>query len=365
MRNTIVATAVVVLLMTELVGCKSTPKMPWSRTAATSDIEAAAVAHSAPALPADIAKQAEALAASTPSINLTSPQTTPQMSASQAPAYSLAPAYSPAAAALAAAAPATPSAYPSTGASSYSASASPYSAAPAQNIAATPPSVPPAYQSTDQSADLGAFDKPYDPNAVPPAKTAVAATTTPMTPKASTDRYGMNTMASTVPANGGSTIPSVEKTPASTSGRYESGNRYGNVEAVVTTPTPKTTPKITLPAPVEAVVSTALASTNSAAPSTTKATPTTTPAAIVDRYAAGNTFMPTTPSEPKTSPATVTPTQVVASASVYRPGGTTSYAGTLGQAVTEIATRTKPAEQAPGVSTPTTTAEPSQAPRYR
>ena len=372
MRNTIVASTVAPLLMVGLmagfVGCKSTPKMPWNRTAATADVESAAVAHSAPALPADIAKQAEALAASTPSIDLTAPQ------------ISTAPAYTPPKASLATT-PTLPTtsaaalmashgsstktssgAYPTTGASPYTTTPTPKT--PAATLAAATPNVPPAYQSTDKSANLGTVNMPYNPAAVPPAKTiASTASTAPTasTPSTGTDRYGSKpastTIASAAPALNKATAP-VVKTAAVP--EFSGSSRYGRYGIGRTTPT--------APAKVD------LAATQPVAPSKAPAynpTATATPAkATGDRYATTNNAAPSvmlsTPAPAITMPASVA--HAVASTSVYRPGGTTSYAGlAAGQPAAEIATRPKPpaAAQTPSVTTPGAVSESLQAPRYR
>jgi len=369
MRNTIVATIATVFLMTGFVGCKSAPKMPWSRTAATSDVESATLAHSAPALPADIAKQAETLAATTPSIDLTAPPSSGLASSGlassgQAAPYSAAPAYPPAAASLAATSTpthgsgtkTTPSAYPSTGASSYA-------TAPTSTVAATTPSVPPAYQAADKSANLGAIDMPYNPNAVPPAKNV--ASTTPVTPTVGAGRYGTNPVVSSVPAYGSannSPITTAALPQNNSSGRY---GRYESSQNVAAAPTATPT------APSAANMN--LASTHSVTPSTTNAASVygTNPAANVrgDRYAAIHTVTPTVKQD--TAPTITTPAvsaPVVASVPGYRPGGTTSYARlAAGQPVAKIASRPNPADapQVPNVAAPGMTPEPSQAPRYR
>ncbi len=378
MRNTIVASITVpflmIGLMTGFVGCKMAPKMPWSKTAATADVETATLAHSAPALPADIAKQAEALAATTPSIDLTAPQSTGGLaSGGQAAPYSTAPAYSPTTASLAATstpslgsgAKTAPTAYPSTGASSYS-------TAPAPTTVATTPSVPPAYQVADQSANLGAVDMPYNPNAVPPAKT-VASTAT-VTPTVGANRYGASPVANSAPAYGGANT-----SPNTTAAvpQYSGSGRYGRYESSQNATTSPATP----------ASSVNLASTGSAAPSTTSvppvygaprhsipaAIPAARPAAQVsgDRYAAINNA-PTAPSVTQNTPPlnSVTPTvsaPSVANAPAYRPGGTTSYARlATRQPVAEIATRPNPVDtQVPNVAAPSSTPNPTQAPRYR
>ena len=391
MRNTIVATAVAPFLMIGLMagflGCKSAPKMPWSRTAATADVESAAIAHAAPALPADVAKQAESLAAAAPAINLTAPAIA--STGGQAAPYSAAPAYTPAKMNLAATTPslgsgslgsgakAAPAAYPSTGASPYSTTPTPKTPAlPAQIAAAIPRNVPPAFRSTDKSANLGSVSMPYNPSAVPPAKrVAVAAS---VTPKVSSDRYGTSTVASnvtksansvanriasTAPAFGRAAVPPVETASlpqVSGSSRY---GRYG---------IGRNTTAATITSAAQAAKEKLAAASQAPTYNAPKATSLVTSPANVrgDRYAA---ITPTAPSVTQNTPmvtipalpaqAITTPTApAVAVASVYRPGGTTSYQGlAAGQAVAEIASRPK----APSTTTPVNTLVPSQGPRYR
>ena len=373
MRKTIVATVAVALVMTTgLVGCKTAPKMPWSKTAATTDTETSTLAHSAPALPADIAKEAEGLAAATPAIEMSAPATA-STGGSAAP-YSAAPAYSATTSTLASNATApsptkatTATPYPTTGASPYStsppATKSPY--------AATPPTPQSTLPSSDKVADLGGFVKPYNPNAVPPAKAVAQAD--PVTPPSTTnDRYGMTAAANTPPVKATAGVPPATTTslPAQPSG----GGRYGNYQPKLPEP----------PSSVGTPASVNLASTNSALPTQASSVsayggsvaPTTSAAAAPptgDRYATAAAVSPApssvtagAPAAP-TSPATAVGT-VVAGAPKYRPGGTSSYQATAtGQPAVEIASRPKPAErqQVPNVSAPGTTSEPSEAPRYR
>jgi len=393
MRNTIVVTATAIFLMTGWIGCKSAPKMPWAKTAAISDVESETLAHTAPSLPADVAKQAEALATTTPAIDLTASQTAGGLAAPYSPAaaYPPMPAYSSTTAHLAATATpspgsgakSTPTAYPSTG-------APPYSTAPVTNLAATTPPVPPAFQPTDRSADLGPIDMPYNPNAVPPAKTVVS-TTAPVTPSVGASRYGSSSVASSVipstPAYGQATMPLVQTAalPQSSGGaRYGGGNggdRYGRKDQTATiAPTTPTRPAPMRPTtPTLPPAAVGLASSPTVVPSTP---PAYNASATMsgDRYATSNLVTPTASSVTEKTPMTSAPATPllatpslatgapsVASAPAYRPGGTTSYAGlAAGQPAAEIASRTKPTgQQVLNVATPGTTPEPSQAPRYR
>ncbi|MGI9429199.1 MAG: hypothetical protein ACR2NM_11120 [Bythopirellula sp.] len=370
MRKTIVATVAVALVMTTgLSGCKTAPKMPWSKTAATTDAETSKLAHSAPALPADVAKEAENLAASTPSIEMsTQAATTSPTTGGTAPPYSAAPAFSATPASVASnatvpsqARPTTPAAYPTTGASPYStnppAATSPYAA-----TTPTPQSTLPGF---DKAADLGAFTKPYNPNAVPPAKT-VAKADAVSPPAASSDRYSMNTAANTPPIT-----PAASVAPAKTAAvpaQSTGSDRYGNYQPKV--PQPPASP--VLPANVN------VASTSPVVPSAKPSSPAydaavapaTTPAAAsatADRYAVAGAVVPAPPSVTTTAPAN-TAGPVVASAPTYRPGGTSSYEGTAtSAAAVEIASRPKPVEQpqVPNVSAPGSTSAPVEGSRYR
>ena len=360
MRNTLVATVVVAILATGLIGCKTAPKLAWWKTGEKSDVESTALAHSAPSLPADVAKQAESLATTTPSIDLTAPATATPSGAAPAPAFT------PSAAAVASApvakygtsTPTTPAAYPSTGASSYAPSTAP-------QVAAATPNVPPMIQSSEQVADLGTLDMPYNPNAVPPAKN-VAAATPPAVPKTSTDRYGSSSLVSTAPAFNPAGAPPVAKT---TVPQLSGTDRYANV----TTNTAPTTP-----APGVNLASTnAVAPPVTAAPAYSASAPpaSTAPTASLsgDRYAATMSAPPAVASVPQESPAVTAPAApattapVVASTKPFRPGGTSSYeSSAAGQPTVEIATRPKPVEPSvPNLTAPGATTEPAPAPRYR
>ena len=360
MQKTIVAATAALFLCSGTLGCKSAPKLAWWKKGDPTGVESTALAHSAPSLPADIAKQAERLAATSPSIEMSAPSV--QLSANQAPPYS------PSSATVAATPTpplgsgqkAPPTAYPSTGAPAYSAAA-------ATSIATTTPAMPAI--SASQSADLGSLDMPYNPGAVPPAKTVVAATQA--VPKTVADRYGRSSPAiSSPPAyGGGAPVPPV--TIATTSPR-SGGSRYGNITSAPTTPA--TSPSIANMASSAAVVTTSPNSlpTSTASASTTPATPAGsgltagTEKVAGDRYAAITPVTP--PAPPNVSPAATVvtaptpPASAVASASTYRPGGTTSYQGS----VAEFATRPNPVEQqVPNVALPGMMSEPSETPRYR
>jgi len=383
MRKTIVAAVATMFFCAGTIGCQTAAKMAWWKTADATNVESTALAHSAPALPADLAKQAESLATTAPSI---------QMSGGEAAPYSTAPTFSPAATSVAAtpatapgagltgsvsktastahpstAYPSTP--YPSTG-------ASPYTASAAATVATNSPATPPAYAAADQSADLGSVDMPYNPNAVPPARTV--ATASPRTPSATTDRYGM---ASTAAAFSGANAQPVT-TPAlpqlSGAGRYAKTQsdpvvqndpvmQSNSVATVSPVATAAGSPKVG----VDLAAASASPESMNTAPTFVAATnPASTnpvPAASVNitgsRYATSN-------SQASIAPSGATPTQaaaLAAKASPYRPGGTASYQGSAtGASAVEIASRPNSVQpEVPNVAIPGSTPEPSQAPRYR
>jgi len=345
MRNTIIATAVAVLLCAGSVGCKTPSKMAWWKTADKTGTESMALANSAPALPADLAKQAEGLATAAPSIQLSedgkaAPYTPTTVAAA-------APAFTPTAA---------PGAYPST-------SAAPYSSTAASSIAASTP-VPAA-----QSANLGSVNLPYNPNAVPPAKTVVAATSPAVSPAPSVDRYASAVTTNAASAYGGANAPSA----SSAVPQFGGADRYGSASApIIASAVPQISTKTTSPAtgPLAPAMNAASAYVASV-PTTSQAIPPTTPPATTqygggDRYATADSSLAASaaPQVQTATPAPTTPAPaVVASAAPYRPGGTASYPT---GAAFEVASRpSTTTQQVPNVGAPQPTTQPSQAPRYR
>lgn len=152
MRVRILTLSLALVIGVNAIGCKSAPKLPWfsSASTTTAGASAATMASTAPQLPSEVAKQAEALAAADP-VKITTPA--PQTTAAT-----------------------KPGAYPSTGAKDY------LSTSPAALMTAASPTVSNVATTTKSAL-------PYDPNAVPASSTASMgpASTTP----ASTDRYGM------------------------------------------------------------------------------------------------------------------------------------------------------------------------------
>jgi len=393
-RHTLAASVVAPLMMagmlTGLVGCKTAPKLAWWKK----DAPATAMAHSAPALPADIVKQAESMAAAEPSIQI-SPQTSPSLQASTPsidltePSIQMAPPstsvagtvpaasggrtapYMPANVAANAAVPTAGSpGYPTTGASPYS------SQPPAAMVAAATPR-------RDVSADLGSVDMPYNPNAVPPARTvAAAAAAAPSAASEPADRYAAATVtnpgssyADRAQAATAQASTPLESTPAQVAQEMD---RYANA------------------APAEAAMQAAAAGSaaidsarSSAADSASNSVASsngsddryanydryaqnTMPAVAVpdnsDALAAAEAAMAsaTKPSPPMSNPTTPNPTTsnpaaTVASATPYRPGGTGTYpGGGFSTATAEIASR----RGAPGASAPAPTTN-ADSQRYR
>ena len=135
MRGTILAASLAVLLTVSSVGCKSMPSLAWWQSASNPEAtEETAVAHTAPALPSDVAIQTEGLA--TTKETTTNPVSASPYVSTGAPGVS-------------------PAAYPSTGAPSFSPSASSTTAA-----AAAP---------AENGSNLGSIAMPYNPNVAPPA----------------------------------------------------------------------------------------------------------------------------------------------------------------------------------------------------
>ncbi len=379
LRNAIAAALATVFLTVALVGCKSAPKMAWWKSG--DGAENTALANSAPSLPADVAKQAESLASSSPSINMLAPAITmtaaPAASGKAAPYSTSTPlnvASTPSMpptipfgantpiASSAETASTPPAAYPTTGASSYVETTAPVMAA----IVPTQPRV-----GSQKYADSLGSTNPYDPSAVPPAKTmaSAASATSPTTPKLNADRYGTSSLATNVPATGfpptsspayqapnyrASIAPPVATTTLSPSG----SNRYENIQNAAA---PSTRSSLAVsPARLDATKPASVYGSPAAAGLTG------------GRYASA--APPTMPNIPQVVPATAVPVSTapaissapsVASAPAYRPGGTASYQSTRSiLSAVEIASRPQESKQ-PESTTPSSTLGPVQAPRYR
>jgi hypothetical protein len=179
MKRTTLAMGLMVLLGIGQVGCKSASSLAWWKN--NRSAESTAIAHSAPALPSDAAKKAEAR-----------PTNAAQLAGGDAAPYK--PTTAPAAIA---ATSTTPANYPKTSAPAFTPSA-------AAQVAATTPTAP------ANNASLGSIAMPYDPSKAPQAKstTTVAATAAPVA-----DRYGAalaNVAATTAPAAAPTLDPAVQ-----------------------------------------------------------------------------------------------------------------------------------------------------------
>jgi hypothetical protein len=151
MKKTTFAAALIALAGVNLAGCKTTPKMSWWKTAKAP--ESTAVAHTAPALPSDLAKSSSSAAASTAASG--GGDAAPFVS-SQASRTSTAPATG----------TASPAGYPST-------DAPPFTPAVASQIASSTASGAGAPSVQNNSASLGNIAaSPYNPLAVPPRATS-------------------------------------------------------------------------------------------------------------------------------------------------------------------------------------------------
>lgn len=369
MRNTIAATLVAVFFAAGLVGCKSAPKLAFwkagDKTAAVG--EETVLANSAPALPADIARQAESLAMSSPAIDMGAPAISMNVPAASG---GLATPYTPTIN-VAATNPAgsgakpAPAAYPATGASPYSTAAAPVMAAitPTQSPMAQSPVV----SAAPHADSLGSVSLPYNPNAVPPARTIAAA---PATLNATAGRYGSSALASTSPAY---TVPVPAIVPVKPSG----AGRYGSIAAtpVATSVSPAITsaPSVNVAAIGSVTPSVPKSDSvygNPAAAGMNGGRYTSTAPLQISPSQPVITPTPTLKASPVSAPSiasapAVTPAPAIASASApnYRPGGTASYQGaTPSLSTVEIATRPKPYKVE---TTPSTRYEPVPTPRYR
>ncbi|TWU27369.1 hypothetical protein [Bythopirellula polymerisocia] len=181
-------------------GCKSAPKMAWWSSSKGDKVESTAIAHAAPQLPSEIAKQTEAINTANPVQISTAPAFAANTSTVNSNVTESAMASTPV------------GAYPSTGAQSY---------VPRTSAAAT------------TTASTNAM--PYNPNAVPAAKKSsdaqsLATNATLNTVNSAADRYG-NVATNT-------TQPSSASAPAS-------GTSYPNFSSPVSTGA--TTPAVSSP----------------------------------------------------------------------------------------------------------------------
>ena len=287
------------------VGCKSMPKAPWSKTAATPDTSAETLAHSAPPKPSDIAKQEQQIAA----------QASGGEAAPFVPGVSDIPSV-----AISSAPTTTPGAYPTTSTPSFIKTGAPANTpvtTPTNAVASTTPQVP--------NANLGSIKLPYDPNAVPPAALSEAEQAIAAAKEAEKNRYANVATSTTTlpPANNANAVPSVAPTPST-------GSRYGDYLASVQTPeTPPVVetpanPEIEVPAQVAAAVESLGQEASGSRYAQAAAAVVETPPAVAPSY--------TPVAQPPVAavPTATTPTPTtVANTTPYRPGGTSSYPTTM------------------------------------
>jgi len=330
MRKAIIAPNFCLLCLAMLigissVGCKSMPKSPWSKSAATSDPALETLARSAPTKPSDLAKQAE-LAAS---------QVAGGEAAPFVPGVSTIPSIS------LASTPTAAGSYPSTSTPSFIKAGVP------PNVVASTPT---------PNANLGSVKLPYDPNAVPPAVLSEAEQALAKAKAAEKNRYA------SVPAPT-STLPQMSAPTAVESPSVAS--RYGGYLAAVQTspnPTPGNTPvdsTMEMPAQVAAAAESLATSTTGGRYAQAAAAVIETPPTVAPSYA----------------PPTTSTSTAVASTAPYRPGGTSSYPTTMSTPPgIEIATRpASPASEdtqvpnfgAPPSSGPAPYPTTTPTPRYR
>lgn len=327
MRGISLTASLAVLVLVSSVGCKTMPSLTWWKTANKSDANATAVAHTAPALPSDVAIQTEGVAANSAAPTSTSVSASTMTTNTAAPYAATAAPY----AAMATPA-ASPTGYPNTGAPSYVSTHS------------------------ENDSNLGTIDVPYNPNAVPPAVTVAS---TPAPPAPSTNRYDTPLTTSYPATNMLSNSP----TQISDSGsRYATQSESAANSAYSMSPTASYTP----PANQASVSQTG----NFGAPPASATNP------VGDRYsqAAMATSAPAAQTGETASSAGTAQNQTVATSEPYRPGGTSSYPGAFAEPANyEMATRPQDATSAtegsvPNVATPTSTQAPPttapQVPRY-
>ncbi|MCG8449424.1 MAG: hypothetical protein MI725_07585 [Pirellulales bacterium] len=323
MRKKILAIGLVAVMGLGSAGCQTVEKLAWWKTAENSAAESAVLAHSAPALPADLAKQAEGFAAN--QVNITPGEVNGGGSAAPYVPNATVP---PANAAVANnAAPA----YPSTGVGSYT--------------AAVPPQT--SVVAAARSANLGSVAMPYNPNAVPAAPAATSAPAPPIS--SGIDRYTSAPASHSTPAFNAAAVAATPQ-PSNFATRYEA-------------PTRTAAPAYTMASPSQQSAATT-PPVNTASVPGTPGSPAT---ASGDRYGSYGTpaAAPATPAfAQNTQNTAITPTP---SAAPYRPGGTSDYPT---RGAIELATR--PAEPVGTNATPDSAANnpsgqstPSPAPRYR
>jgi len=331
MRKTILTASLAAWVGVSAIGCKSMPSLTWWKTAKKNDAASTAVAHTAPALPSDVAIQTEGLAAA----KTAAPTGTAAPFASTAAPF-----------ASTTASGVTPAAYPNTGVPGY-----PTTSAPSftSNVPASYPSTSPSGFASTPTANLGSIALPYNPNAAPPAATIATA---PAATAPSADRY----TATSTPSFSTSNNLSTSAAPYG-----DTSSRYGSQTASTASTAPSYTP-VSIP--------TKTAPANNIGASQT--------GAVGDRYAqaaattAAVTTAPPAQTAPKASSQPIT--QTVATGEPYRPGGTSSYPGASQEEQNyELAARPKgtnasTSSQAPNVATPSSTPAPAQSsqqvPRY-
>ncbi len=320
MKNTTLVAGLIALASLG-VGCKSTPKLPFWKTAKAD--EATAVAHAPPALPSDAAKLAA-----------TTKPAAAQTSGGEAPSFVPGPVTQ------ASSSTTIPASYPSTDAPAFT-----------PDVATRIASAAPASASAS-AASLGSIAAtPYDPTRPPRPSTASTASTVTTTP--ATSRYGAATTAltgatastaSAAPAYG---TPAVGATTAPTSqvaipglpsiGGFAPPSRYAR--DATTMPPAGTTAANTTPT-YDAGSALNAAASRYGAPMASTAEAAANAVAAADAAMSGVASATTT----TTTVATTTP---------YRPGGTGTYpSATPTQPPVQVATR----PQEPAVTTPNATA---------
>jgi hypothetical protein len=353
MKHTAQVAVIVTLLAASALGCKSASKYAWWKKDQAG--ESTALAHSAPQLPSDLAKQNESPSSSAQLVGGTAAPFVPSQ-ASKSPL----------------AATASSGAYPSTSAPAFNSSTS--RAGSTSALAGQGPS----------SANLGSIAMPYNPTAAPAPKSvgaSVAAATNPA------ERYGSAGLGS-VGSSPSSTMPYGQAAsgaaPAFNAAASTAANSMaGAANTAGSFPSRYSSGLSDAPAAAQsAATQTTLPSAVSPSPAPQIAPYTPRYGAAVDSSAVAATTPTPAAAATPTTPQTVKPATAVVAVQPYRPGGTSTYSGSAtlpatAQSPVQVASRpeqtatTTPKPAAPTItpnialpSAATPTTQPATTSRY-
>ncbi len=361
MHAKITILGLVAVLSVGSTGCRTASKLAWWKTADNAATDSTMMAHTAPALPSDIAQQAAGLAATQPGGKhggLAAPFV-PQVSITPTPQ-------------VAAATP--PAAYPSASASTahttpyspYSPAQTPPVPAATQQVAATTPGT----TSNPAATNPVAMSLPYNPDAMP--ANIGGPPTAPPAP--SQGRYAST--GTTGPLAGPQGNPPTAAVAVASGTSPASYGRYGQPAAVSAANPPATQQTEAAPTRVAAEPATHFAGSRY---QNYLPQPQTPPAEVAQNRPATPTATEPAPTMQSSGPTVALqskPAAAMASTTPYRPGGTGTYPG---QTAVEVATRPDVAHESspmavPRYGMPTQSqpiqsqpiqSQPTQGPRYR